>query len=474
MIFAVACLPTRAFAAEVILFGDERLANQAGPLRDSLADAGIVVDVDDAAVVGASAASAAGLPQQLADRVAANADARWVILSLGDVDFRRDFLSRTADDIRTANTTNLQTIFDALFVRSPNIRVVLFGPDWGNYVTTSACQTEGTMLFGAMTTTRQINERQQRAVGEAYTRIADQYANVDYVDLFGTLQRDAGVNGAPDPGQPTPAGALIDCRLPTTTAFRVLADALVLDYWGAARPRARPVIMPSPTCVAQPTMFTSISTAAVQNEWRIDGALTSTAVTFVTSFNAVGIRQIALTSANRAFTSSTAVSLVVLPCAAPDAGLADGGLDAGMVDASMVPDANVDAGMADTGVFPDVGAVDTGIVPDAGIVDAGIADTGMVPDAGMADTGMVPDAGMADTGMVPDASTPADTGVVADAGPIDTGFIADAGTGVDRINIEGAGCGAGPHPTTRSGAPVWALLGLVTLLGGRGFGQRRG
>ncbi|MEO1335968.1 MAG: hypothetical protein AAFV29_09995, partial [Myxococcota bacterium] len=205
----LALFATRAHAAEVILFGDERLANQAAAIQTSLANAGIVVSVDDAAVAGASSSAAADQPQRLGDRVAANVDARWVILSLGDVDFRRDFLIRSADEISAMNAAHLQTILDDLFGRFADIRVVLFGPDWGNYTSNMACIAEGTTLFGATTTTRQINEQQQRAVGEAYMRIASTYSNVDYVDLFGTLQLDAGVNGAPDPSQPSPEASLI-------------------------------------------------------------------------------------------------------------------------------------------------------------------------------------------------------------------------------------------------------------------------
>ena len=456
-----------ASAAEVVVFGDDWTASSITQLRASLAAAGVNVTVDDASQPGATTATVALTPQALADRVSRNHDARWVILSLGNNDFLKSYRRTGVSGIRAANIANLRKLLTRLFARHPNIRVVLFGVDWPNFTVTSTCRRQASAAFGPLVTTLQINDGQRRAVGDAYAAVAAEFGNVDYVDIFGTLQIVGGLPGAPNPAQPSSSAFMFDCTTPTAIGFQVITDALVDEYWQAPRPRAAPVIVPALTCLNQATMFTSASTAAVSNTWQIDGVVTSTQGTFVSSFPTTGRHTITLASANRAYTDAETVVIDVAACASADVGgmdagtsdsaadgdtgaaaepildPGDGGIadaDAGFLDATAdggFPDTGVDVGFPDTGVdvgFPDTGVdagfPDTGVdvgFPDAGFpdagADAGFPDTGV--DAGFPDTGV--DAGFPDTGV--DAGFP-DTGI--DAGFPDTGI--DAGfpdTGVD-------------------------------------------
>ena len=389
-----------AFSAEVVVFGDGWLVNGTPALQTSVGQQGLTLTYDDASIFGISTASVAVSPNALADRVDQNPDARWVVLSLGNVDFRRDYASRGPSVIRDDNVTRLQGALAPLFARSPDVRVVLFGSDWPNYTTTSTCQAEADAIFGPGATPAQINAGQQEAVGEAYARVAALDPRVDYIDLFGTLQVAGGLPTAPDVTQPSPAALMFDCVYPDATGFAALTSSLAAAYWGAPRPRAVPMAVPSPACVDVPTLLTNASTVAATHAWRIDGVLTSTQANFMTTFASTGTRTVTLDVANRAFTASAAVTLSVIDCSMTDAGVNDTGM-----------------------------VIDGGVEPDTGRVEP---DTGVVIDAGMA----------ADAGATADAA----------AGPPTT---------VDRVEIEATGCSAGPRAPVGRGSVVTTLLFVV-------------
>lgn len=347
---------TPARADEVVFWGDGWLVDTSTSLQNSFTQAGLPLTIDDQLVV--STASTAANPTPLLNQLALNPDVRWIVMSLGDVDFRRDFQTQTPANIRDANIRNLRRILETLFSEYPRVRVVFFGPDWGNWVDTVACQDERVNVFGPLATTAEINTGQREAVGEAYRTVANVYPNVDYIDFFGTLQP-----GAPDVNSPSPANLIApDCIFPTSAGFQSLADRLVRDYWGAPIPIAEPVIVPSPTCVGQRTSFTSASTTAIDNTWRIDGIVTSTLAMYDATFSTEGIRIVELEAGNGANTATASVPLHVLPsCDAGDAGILDVGgfVDAGFVDAG-IDDTGVDGGFQDTGV-------DAGVAADAAV-----------------------------------------------------------------------------------------------------------
>ena len=391
-------------------------------------------------------------------------------------------------------------------------------------------------LFG-MASTRQINETQQQAVGDAYAQIASEYRTVDYVGLFGTLQRSAG-STPPDATQPSPASLMADCTFPNATGFRALTDALVAAYWNAPRPQATPVVLPNPACVDQPVLFTSGSTTAADNEWRIDGVLTSTQASFMATFRSVGPRTVILWTANQAYTATATVSVPVNACPGIDGGLLDGGV----LDASGSPDVGVDVGLSvdadvdagpnadaslDAAVPPTDAAIDAGptapdatvdagtIAPDAGLiaVDGGVQpiDVGFAPDAAVDAGAVIDDAGQDggldagfDAEVVPDAqtadaapdaqtadaapdaqtadasddagATPPDAAVPDAEAPDAADNQPDAGPPVyDEVGIFGSGCSAAHHPARSDGHPLaWTIvIGVALIVRRRQTADRR-
>lgn len=130
----------------------------------------------------------------------------------------------------------------------------------------------------------------------------------------------------------------------------------------------------------------------------------------------------------------------LLEVLAPEGGCpADGGVDAGSLDAGSPDAGSLDAGSLDAGSL-DAGSFDAGS-PDAGATDAGPADAGSL------------DAGPADAGQ--DAGATADGG--SDAGPGGSDAGDDAGSGVvPPAKKSDSGCGC--DSTTPSGLAIPALL----------------
>lgn len=456
-----------AAAQTVVAFGDSWAFDNAGELQTALNAAGYpTVVVANHAVPGSTALQYANDPTVLRNAVATYPDTAWVYLSGGGNDIIDAIAAGQGAGVAAQNDQSFRAILDNLFLTHPNVRVVMFGYDYTNFLQSPFCQMQLTQLFGANATQASVNQRNLLEVGQVMQTVAASYPNVTYVPLWGTLQITAGQTN--DPNQPSPATLLRDCYHPNPTGARALMDALVSGYWNSTAAPTVTVQASAPMgCVGDTITVSAMTTGSTGLEWRVDGQPAGSANPLSVTLAGAGPMDVQARVGNAVWTAQAGLQLGVDPCI--DAGFPD----AGFPDTGVEPDAGFpDAGFPDAG-FPDAGFPDTGVMPDAGFVDVGFPDSGVEPDLGFFDSGVRPDAGYYDGGVVTDAGVAVDAGAPMDAGvPPDAGPAPDAGRDPDDIfdaDGDDLSIEAGCRHTSSDGTPP----GLLWLAGFALLARRR-
>ncbi|MEL6345087.1 MAG: SGNH/GDSL hydrolase family protein, partial [Myxococcota bacterium] len=243
-----------AIADDVVVFGDSWAQGSGEDLGRVLDEHSTGLTVDNRGVGGTTAGFWATQPNALPDAVTENPDARWVWLSIGGNDIFAHHAAGEGANAGERVNTDIRIMLDALFSRHPDIRVVIFGYDFVNFEQSTDCITQAFLLFGP-TTTPAVNQIFLDQIGAIQQAIADDYPNVTYVPLWGTLQAADGVPGAPNVLLPSPKNYFADCIHPTHEGYRIIHRALYDRYWGQPAPTAI-IEGPAQVCVGDDVQWT--------------------------------------------------------------------------------------------------------------------------------------------------------------------------------------------------------------------------
>ena len=496
-------------AARVVAFGDSWAAGAGDILGAAFIQAGMPeMSVQNAGVSGSTAdVWANAQPGALPLAVSLNPDAQWVWLSIGGNDLFAHYAAGNGGQTAPDNTANIRKMLDALFAEHPTVRVVMFGYDYVNFEQSTECILLATQTMPGLLTP-QINQAFQDGVHAVQAAIAADYPNVIYVpSIRGTLQKAAGVPGAPNPLLPSPAKYMSDCIHPTAQGYLLLMSALVAAVdWGA------PVLPPTPPsaaisapategCSGATLPFTSTSTGATTLRWLLDAALVGTGPSLQLGLPAAGPHTLALEATGSGGVDVATVALTVHPVPAPviagpgsvvEAAVATYGTDAvgthvwGAVGGEIVPDG---ASATVTWGAPGPGSVSVSVTnahactgaatlpvavaaaaPDPGPMTGQDAGQPVIepldaggPDGGPADPDAVwPDVHAQDSSVAITGDTEPSSAAVdaAASASLDVGAPADGGLAPASGRPSG-GCSAGPRGSPR---PALALV-LLWLVG---------
>jgi lysophospholipase L1-like esterase len=194
--------------------------------------------VDNRAVGGTTAGFWARTPNVLRNAVRDNADAKFVWLTIGGNDaLPKMALRQPVEQIIQTFVNDTQTFLDPLFADNANIVVVGFGYeqlDW----TALGCQAISTAVFwecdGFPRDPVCVNQLQFN-LQIAMDRLAEIYPRFYSVNLYGSLQVAAGVNGAsignPVLTQYADAKYMNDCIHLNKDGYTIVFDALWDEFF---------------------------------------------------------------------------------------------------------------------------------------------------------------------------------------------------------------------------------------------------
>ena len=224
-------------AAEVVVFGDSWGAFAADELQTVLTFNGHSdVAVDNKAVAGSTADYWVNVaPDAFAAAVTANPDAEHVWLSIGGNDVLAYNAAQQGDLAGQDVDADIRAMLDGLFAVHPDVNVVMFGYDFVNFEMSPECIALGLAYFHGLATP-DINQIFLDDIGEVQRRIAEDYENVTYVDVWGTLQQAGGIPGAPNVYRPSPSEFMGDCIHANDEGYFLLMQALYDGYFAEALP----------------------------------------------------------------------------------------------------------------------------------------------------------------------------------------------------------------------------------------------
>jgi lysophospholipase L1-like esterase len=270
-------LISAALASDVVVFGDSWAEGAADELEDALHDMGHRdLDVDPQGIGGTTAEYWASLPSALPDAVSANADARWVWLSIGGNDLFAHYYAGNGANNAADYDNHLRVMLDAHFAAHPDVKVVMFGYDFVNFEQSEECILTAWTYFGTSITSAQVNQYFLDQVGGTLAAIGADYPNFTYVDTaWGALQAAGGVAGAPNVLFPSPSEYMSDCIHPTSEGYTIVHEAWVGEYWGVDEPTVS-ITGDADACVGGALVLTADTTGAERVSWTIDGAAAGT------------------------------------------------------------------------------------------------------------------------------------------------------------------------------------------------------
>lgn len=271
-------LTTPAEAAEIVAFGDDWIARDAGTVLDTTLDRlGLsTLDVDSDGVAGRTAADV--VDDGSLDLIAAvdrNPDAEWVWISLLMEDTLDHHQAGRGAVSAALNEANARQLLDDLFVAHPDIKVLVTGYEHTAWMASPACAAQAQAalpdLFLAGTPTlADLHAVLVREIDVVWQGIALDDPRVTHVPVAGTLQARAGQPVSPATPSPTTA-MLGDCRTPTPTSFVHLAEALAPETWDHPVPTVQ-LGVPAQVdgCVGEVAALSPVLVDHDEVWWRLD------------------------------------------------------------------------------------------------------------------------------------------------------------------------------------------------------------
>jgi lysophospholipase L1-like esterase len=236
--FALACMASVASAADIVVFGDSWGTFGRNQFAARAAQDGLTVD--NRAIGGTTAAFFARPINQnnLRDAVRDNEDAKFVWLTIGGNDaLPKMALRQPVEEIIQTAVNDTQTFLDPLFEDNENIVVVGFGYeqlDWTSPLCAAIARAVFWECSGVPLDPVCVNQVQFN-LQEAMDRLAAIYPRFYSVNLYGSMQVAAGVNGA-SVGNPVlteyaDASYMNDCIHLNSAGYTVVFDALWDEFF---------------------------------------------------------------------------------------------------------------------------------------------------------------------------------------------------------------------------------------------------
>lgn len=266
-----------ALAHDVVVFGDSWAEGSADELGKVLKAHGRAdLTVDGRGVGGTTAFYWNDSdPDALSAAVTANPDARWVWLSILGNDTFAHHVARAGGQAATKNEAELREMLDRLFAVHPDIQVLMFGYDYPNFEQSADCLAAAIVYFPALWDagtlwTANVNDIFLRDIDAVQHKVAADYPNVEHVRVWGTLQLDAGTQGAPTSALPSPASRMSDCIHPTSAGYTALHERAWELYWGLPAPTVQ-VTADTRVCRTDRVRATGQASPATVRRWTVDG-----------------------------------------------------------------------------------------------------------------------------------------------------------------------------------------------------------